>query len=642
MAPLSMLSLPLLAGAVSAVTLSVASSGGNATSGYQYGLMFEDINHSGDGGIYAELIQNRAFQGSDLHPSTLDPWTAVGSAAIALDNSSSPLSSALPTSVQVTASGTGTIGIKNPGWWGIDVKAANAYSGSFHALGSYQGNFTASLVSDITNKTLASVNIASSSVANTWTEHEFQLQPSADASNSNNSFLLTYEAASGDVLNFNLISLFPPTYKDTPNGNRKDLMEALAGLNAKYFRIPGGNNIEGESAGLQWNWTNTIGNLTERPGRPGDWGYENTDGLGLIEYVLWCQDLGLEPVLALFAGYWLDETAASEAELQQYVDSAMNELEFLMGDSSTAWGAQRIALGYNEPFPIKYIEVGNEDSLSTVGIDTYSSYRFNDFYDAITAAYPDILVFSSNTAYVYKSSGQDYHQYTIPDHFVTQFNYFDNFANASHPIMVGEFAVVQNNTGNSADGTNWSNPKNPWVYWIGSVAEAIFLLGTERNADKVWGVSYAPLLQNLNSYEWSPDLISYTADTSQTVLSTSYEVLKLFGNNVFTSTLPADETSGSAFGPAYWAAGVDNATSTYYLKAAVYNSTADVDFDISFQGLASGGLATLTVLTALDGYSHNVIGSEVVTTTTSTVAAVDGVFSFSLPELSVAVLAAKA
>lgn len=157
----------------------------------------------------------------------------------------------------------------------------------------------------------------------------------------------------------------------------------------------------------------------------------------------------------------------------------------------------------------------------------------------------------------------------------------------------------------------------------------------------MWGVSYAPLLQNLNSYEWSPDLISYTADPAQTTLSTSYEVLKLFGTNVFTSTLPADETSGSAFGPAYWVAGVDNATSTFYLKAAVYNSTADVDFDVSFEGLSSGS-ATLTVLTAPDGYSHNGIGSEVVTTTTTTLTAVDGAFSFSLPELSVAVLAAKA
>lgn len=637
MGPLSFLSLPLLAGAVSAVTLSVASSGGNATSGYQYGIIFEDINHSGDGGIYAELIEDRAFQ-----QSTRGGWTAFGSATIAVDNDTTPLSSALPTSLKVTATADGVVGIKNPGWWGIDVKAANTYSGSFYSLGTYSGNFTASLVSDITNQTLGSVTIASSSVASTWTQHTYKLQPSADAANINNSLLLTYEATSGDVLNFNLLSLFPPTYKDRPNGNRPDLMEALAGLNAKYLRIPGGNNLEGESEGLQWNWTATLGDLTERPGRWGDWGYQNTDGIGLVEYMLWCQDLGLEPVLAVFAGYWLDKTAAPEDEMQQYVDSAMNELEFLMGDSSTTWGAQRIALGYPDPFNIKFVEVGNEDGLSSTGIDTYSSYRFNAFYDAITAKYPDILVFSSTTDYIYGDSGQDYHEYTLPNYFVKQFGFFDNFANSSgHPIMVGEFAVVQNNTDNPSDQTNWSNAKNPWPYWIGSVAEAIFTLGCERNADRVWGISYAPVLQNLNSYQWSPDLISFTADPSQTVLSTSYEVLKLFGNNLFTSTLPAD--TADDFGPAYWVAGVDNVTSTYYLKAAVYNATEDVDFTVAFQGLSGGSSATLTVLTAPDGYSHNDIGTEVVTTTTTTLTASgNGSFSFSLPSLSVAVLAATA
>lgn len=326
----------------------------------------------------------------------------------------------------------------------VDVKAANTYSGSFYSLGTYSGNFTASLVSDITNQTLASVTIASSSVTSTWTQHTYELQPSADAANSNNSFLLTYEAISGDVLNFDLISLFPPTYKGTPNGNREDLMEALAGLNAKYFRIPGGNNLEGESAGLQWNWTKTLGNLTERPGRYGDWGYENTDGLGLIEYLLWCQDLELEPVLAVFAGYWLDHSAASEDELQQYVDSALNELEFLMGDSSTTWGAYRIALGYSDPFSIKFVEVGNEDGLSDTGINTYRSYRLNTFYDAIKAEYPDILIFSSTTDWVYSESGQDYHEYSLPDHYVSQFDYFDNYGNGTdNPIMVGEFATLQ-------------------------------------------------------------------------------------------------------------------------------------------------------------------------------------------------------
>lgn len=180
-----------------------------------------------------------------------------------------------------------------------------------------------------------------------------------------------------------------------------------------------------------------------------------------------------------------------------------------------------------------------------------------------------------------------------------------------------------------------------WAYWIGSVAEAIFVLGAERNADRVWGLSYAPLLQNLNSYQWSPDLISYTADPAQTVLSTSYEVLKLFGTNAFSSTLPAEETSGSAFGPAYWVAGENNITSTYYLKAAVYNSTEEVEFNVSFEGLESGS-ATLTVLTAPNGYSHNSIGNKAVSTTTSTLSAIDGAFNFSLGKLSVAVLAAKA
>lgn len=165
----------------------------------------------------------------------------------------------------------------------------------------------------------------------------------------------------------------------------------------------------------------------------------------------------------------------------------------------------------------------------------------------------------------------------------------------------------------------------------------------ERNADRVWGWSYAPVLQNLNSYEWAPDLISFTADQTQTVLSTSYEVLRLLGNSAFTSTLPATTAAGDAFGPAYWVAGEDNATSTYYVKAAVYNSTADVPFNVTFEGVSGGASATLTVLTAPDGYSYNNIGTEVVATTTSTLTAgADGAFSFSLPNLSVAVLAATA
>ncbi|PSR90718.1 alpha-L-arabinofuranosidase A [Coniella lustricola] len=642
MAPRSLLSATaLVARGVAAVTLSVASSGGNATSGLQYGLMFEDINHSGDGGIYAELVQNRAFQGSTTYPSTIDPWTAVGGAALALDNTSVPLSSALPTSLAVTASADGIAGISNPGWWGIDVLASSTYSGSFWVLGDYAGNFTARLVSDTANTTLASATIAGPAVADSWTQFTYELQPSADAPSINNSLVVTFDATSGETLNFNLISLFPPTYKDTPNGNRVDLMEALAALNTKHFRIPGGNNLEGEAPPYWWNWTTTVGPLVDRESYVGTWDYENTNGLGLVEYILWCQDLAVEPVLAVWAGEYLDETIISEADLGVYVQSALDELEFLMGDASTTWGAYRIALGYEDAFSIKYVEVGNEDNLNG-GDASYVDYRFAAFYDAIHAAYPDILIFESlsDLSWTYESAGQDYHQYTLPNYFVGQFNFFDNLP-AGNPIQVGEFAVVQNNTANVDTGVNWADPKNPWPYWIGSVSEAIFVIGMERNADRVWGWSYAPLLQNLNSYEWSPDLISFTADQSQTVTSTSYDVLKLFGNAAFTSTLPADTSDD--FGPAYWVAGEDNATSTYYVKAAVYNSTEDVGFNVSFDGVASGATASLTVLTAPDGYSYNSIGSTAVVTTTSSLTADDsGAFSFSLPNLSVALLSASA
>ncbi len=115
---------------------------------------------------------------------------------------------------------------------------------------------------------------------------------------------------------------------------------------------------------MSWKWSKTIGDLTERPGRSGDWGYYNTDGLGLIEYMLWCQDLNMEPVLAVFAGLYLDKTILPRAQLAPFVQDTLDELEFLMGNASTTYGARRIALGYKDPFPIRYVEVGNEDGLN--------------------------------------------------------------------------------------------------------------------------------------------------------------------------------------------------------------------------------------------------------------------------------------
>jgi alpha-N-arabinofuranosidase len=259
---LQIFSLPFLAGIVSAINLKVSSTGGNASSPLMYGLMFEDINHSGDGGIYAELINNRAFQGSRAFPSTLEPWVPVGNAVFTLQNTSIPLSSALPTSINVAPgplSSHAKIGLLNPGWWGIDVKPQK-YTGSFWALGSYKGDFTVKLQSNLTDDVFASVAIPSSCQLSKWVEHKFELEPNLAASNSNNTFIIEFEPGGGAV-NFNLISLFPPTYKNRPNGNRPELMEALKALNPSFLRMPGGNNM---SVLLNTNYSSNTNFLSER------------------------------------------------------------------------------------------------------------------------------------------------------------------------------------------------------------------------------------------------------------------------------------------------------------------------------------------------------------------------------------------
>jgi alpha-N-arabinofuranosidase len=234
-----------LAGAAHAVNLTVASHGGNSSSPLMYGIMFEDINHSGDGGLYAELIQNRAFQGSTEYPSTLTPWEAVGNAELTLQNTTVPLSWALPVSVNVAQGDTdivgGVIGLQNPGWWGFSVKP-QTYTGSFWALGSYKGDFTVKLQSATTPQVWASVDVKSECQQGKWVEHKYQLNPKVAAPNTNNTFILEFQPGRGSV-NFNLISLFPPTFNNRPNGLRPDLMEGLKALNPSYLRFPGGNNL---------------------------------------------------------------------------------------------------------------------------------------------------------------------------------------------------------------------------------------------------------------------------------------------------------------------------------------------------------------------------------------------------------------
>lgn len=190
---------------------------------------------------------------------------------------------------------TGKIGFKNEGYWGIAV-SQQKYTGSFWVKGAYEGSFTASLQSNLTDDVFASVEIESKAVDGEWIEHVFELVPEKDAPNSNNTFAVTFDAAGtkDGYLDFNLISLFPPTYKNRKNGLRVDLAEALADMNAHFLRFPGGNMLEGSTNATYWDWKDTLGPLKDRPGFQGVWGYQQTHGLGIVEYLEWAEDMNLQ------------------------------------------------------------------------------------------------------------------------------------------------------------------------------------------------------------------------------------------------------------------------------------------------------------------------------------------------------------
>ncbi|THC94799.1 hypothetical protein EYZ11_005745 [Aspergillus tanneri] len=553
---------------------------------------------------------------------------------LSLKNLSQPLSSALPTSVNVKG-GRGLAGLTNLGWWGIDVKEQK-YTGSFYVKGSYEGEFTASLESKITGEVFASIKVPSRSVRHGWTQHNFTLTPYKSSPNVNNTFTVSFDASktADGSLDFNLISLFPPTWNDRPNGLRKDLMQAMADFGPKFLRFPGGNNLEGNSIAGRWKWHETIGPLKDRPGRATTWGYQESLGLGLVEYMEWCDDLGIEPILAIWAGFALNGDTIPEDELDVYVQDALNEIEFLTGSINTKYGALRASLGHPEPWTLRYVEVGNEDNLNG-GLESYTSYRFRIFYDAIKTKYPDMAVIASTIDMTLPDDAAgDYHLYDIPDNFVSRFNFFDQF-DPKNPILLGEIAATEFNNGKGIDWNDTTFSLYPW--WIGTVAEAVFLLGAERNANKIIGTTYAPFFMNLNNHQWSPTFLAFNADTAQTARSTSWYLYELFSHNHITHTLPA--RSDSSFGPLYYATGLNSHTNSHIFKAAVYNSTADVSVSLAFEGVSPGTRAELTVLRASDPFDMNKVGEENTVQKRSMILAGSmGAFEFKLPDLSVAVL----
>jgi alpha-N-arabinofuranosidase len=466
-----------------------------------YGLMTEEINYSYDGGLYAELVSNRTFQ-SNRGPS-LEHWTVVQNgnarAAISIDKTTGP-STALTHSMKLTVTGAtpqSTAGVLNVGFWGMAVRPSTIYKGSFYAKADSPdlGAITISLVNDNTGVYAATTTVPA--LTTDWHRYSFTLKTGTLVPSAGNHLEISVQHSGTAWLS--LVSLFPPTYKNTPNGNRVDLMEKLAAMHPAFLRFPGGNYLEGDHINERFEWKKTLGPLVDRPTHPSPWNYHSSDGMGLLEFLEWCEDLHMQPLLAVYAGYSLrGDHVAPGPDLDPYIQDALDEIEYVTGSTSTRWGAERAKDGHPAPFHLSYVEIGNEDWFDKSG--SYDG-RYAQFFKAIKAKYPDLQLIATTPVKSIRPDIVDDHYYRTAQQFFDDVHHYDATDRNGPKIMVGEWATREG---------------SPTTNLGAALGDAAWMTGMERNSDIVVLASYAPLFVNVNpgGMQWPSDLIGYDAFSS--------------------------------------------------------------------------------------------------------------------------------
>jgi len=553
-----------------------------------YGLMTEEINHSYDGGLYAELIRNNTFR-ADW--SGVNDWILVergdARAKIGIDKMTGP-SQALPHSLHVEvsqASAASPAGLLNGGYWGIPLRPNTSYHGSFYAKedSADVGPVTASLVADQSGQVLASAVV--SGIGTDWQAYTFTLKTGAIAASLQNHLMLT--VAHPGSLWLQLVSLFPPTYHDRTNGFRIDLMEKLAAMHPQFLRFPGGNYLEGDHLAEWYDWKKTIGQRVDRPGHPSPWHYWSTDGLGLLEFFDWCEDLHVQPVLAVYAGYSLmHEHINPGPDLDPYVQSALDEIEYATGSTDSKWGARRAADGHPQPFHIAYVEIGNEDWFDTSG--SYDA-RYAQFYKAIKAKYPDLQLIATAPIKGMTPDVLDEHYYLRATDFFHDATHYDKTDRNGPKIFVGEWAT--------REGT-------PTPNMGAALGDAAWMTGMERNSDIIVMASYAPLLVNIspNAMQWDTDLIGY--DALRSYGSPSYYAQVMFGSYVGdTRPVSSIEGAGARF---FYSVTADSAKKRLYVKLVNASSDAQT-LDIKLPGAKLAPEGKMISLSGRDPEATNTI-----------------------------------
>ncbi|MBN2275945.1 MAG: T9SS type A sorting domain-containing protein [Bacteroidales bacterium] len=529
------------------------------------GVFFEDINYGADGGLYAELIQNRSFEyytvSDYVNLQPLTAWSVVtngGAVASIQIESTNPLNTNNPNYLKLTIDDTGTeAGIKNAGFNGIPVEEGKKYDFSVYLRS--ETAFEEVLlvrIEDFSGEVLGCDTIKE--IKTEWTKHSLEI-PCIQTERAANLKIMT---TGKGILYFDMVSLFPQhTFKNRKNGLRQDLAQAIADLKPKFLRFPGGCVSHGRGLDNAYRWKATIGDVAQRKPNWNLWGYHQTYGLGFFEYFLFSEDIGAKPLPVLPVGIscqFRDREIAPISEMGPWIQDAIDLVEFANGDTTSPWGKIRAGMGHPDPFNLEYLCLGNEED----DIPEFRT-RFMMIADSMKKYHPEIKIIgtsgtaASGTYYnsLWEFSREknlyavDEHYYMDPSWFLNNIHRYDSFDRNGPKVFIGEYASKDDLLSNA-------------------IAEAAYLTGVEKNSDVIQFTCYAPLLCKENFSQWHPDLIRF--DNTRIAKTASYYVQQLYslhaGDEYINSTITYDESFSTV-------------TNQYngLIGLGTWNTTADFD-----------------------------------------------------------------
>jgi alpha-N-arabinofuranosidase len=581
---------------------------GAAISPSMFGIFFEDINFAADGGLYPELVKNRSFEFSEpltgwhevlgFSKKGLDP--PKGELSVRTEN---PLNPSNPHYLKVRAYETG-YGFWNSGFRGIGVESGAEYRFSAYVRsgGPKAIRFT---LTDGSGHEVGSGKLEG--FDDHWKRYETVVRTTATVQHAQ---LNIFVDETGQV-DLDMVSLFPvDTWKQRPNGLRKDIVQLLYDLHPGFLRFPGGCIVEGRQLATRYRWKTTVGDIAQRQTIINRWNdefdqrpapdYFQSFGLGFYEYFQLAEDIGAQPLPILNCGmacqFNSSETAALN-QLDEYVRDALDLIEFANGPATSPWGKLRAQMGHPEPFHLTMIGIGNEQWG-----ERYVE-RYKVFAAALKTQHPEIKLvvaagplpsgepFESmwSTWRTLKADIVDEHYYMSPEWFLANTGRYDHYDRSGPKVFAGEYAAQ------TAGMTRPDNRNN----WKSAITEAAFMTGLERNGDVVQMASYAPLMAHADAWQWKPDEIWF--DNLHSYGTPDYYVQKVFANNTGTRIVPV---SPQADGGLYTSASLDERSHEYILKVINYATTSR-QAEIRLNGIRPSGIARVTTLTSADLSAEN-------------------------------------